>query len=494
MLYTRDLYSFFFIISIIEKCGVMKNIKYILSICICCWFFILIFSDLVILEEEEEKNDLKILEQSTVEESYIYPIVDTNQITSYDNLGSVIDPFPEEGDPFFGQDAETVGNTPTYLDNGDGTITDLVTGLIWQQDPGEKMSWDNVVAGASSFNLAGFDDWRFPSIKELYSLIIFTGVVRMSAADSIPFIDTDYFTFEYGDESKGERLIDSQYWTSTEYVSTTMYSDGTVFGVNFADGRIKGYPKEMPGGSDKELFVIYVRGNIEYGINNFVDNTDGTISDNATGLMWSKADSGTGMNWEDALAWVQTKNTESYLGNDDWRLPNIKELQSIVNYSRSPDTTDSAAIDPIFETTKMTTDDFPYDNGTYGYYWSSTSHFSGTGADHASYIAFGEALGYMNYSGEMILQDVHGAGCQRSDPKSGDPTDSKWEYGHGPQGDIIHINNFVRLVRENPLSTYDFEDDSPQDGLPPEIPGYNLIILIGVSVVIISIIIKKKIN
>ncbi|KKK75316.1 hypothetical protein LCGC14_2874920, partial [marine sediment metagenome] len=157
MLYTRDLYSFFFIISIIEKCGVMKNIKYILSICICCWFFILIFSDLVILEEEEEKNDLKILEQSTVEESYIYPIVDTNQITSYDNLGSVIDPFPEEGDPFFGQDAETVGNTPTYLDNGDGTITDLVTGLIWQQDPGEKMSWDNVVAGASSFNLAGYD-------------------------------------------------------------------------------------------------------------------------------------------------------------------------------------------------------------------------------------------------------------------------------------------------------------------------------------------------
>jgi hypothetical protein len=42
--------------------------------------------------------------------------------------------------------------------------------------------------------------------------------------------------------------------------------------------------------------------------------------------------------------------------------------------------------------------------------------------------------------------DVHGAGAQRSDPKSGDPAD--YPYGHGPQGDAIRIYNYVRLVRD----------------------------------------------
>ena len=37
-----------------------------------------------------------------------------------------------------------------------------------------------------------------------------------------PFIDTSYFAFDYGDTSAGERVIDAQYWSSTQYVGTTM--------------------------------------------------------------------------------------------------------------------------------------------------------------------------------------------------------------------------------------------------------------------------------
>jgi hypothetical protein len=48
-------------------------------------------------------------------------------------------------------------------------------------------------------------------------------------------------------------------------------------------------------------------------------------------------------------------------------------------------------------------------------------------------------------SNEYMLMDVHGAGSQRSDPKSGDP--SKFPHGRGPQGDVIRIYNFVRCVR-----------------------------------------------
>ena len=58
----------------------------------------------------------------------------------------------------------------------------------------------------------------------------------------------------------------------------------------------------------------------------------------------------------------------------------------------------------------------------------------------AAYVAFGRSLGNMN--GWI---DIHGAGSQRSDPKTGDPAD--YAEGHGPQGDAIRIYNYVRLVR-----------------------------------------------
>jgi hypothetical protein len=50
-------------------------------------------------------------------------------------------------------------------------------------------------------------------------------------------------------------------------------------------------------------------------------------------------------------------------------------------------------------------------------------------------------MGYMN--GAWV--DVHGAGAQRSDPKSGDP--ASYPNGRGPQGDAIRISNYVRVVR-----------------------------------------------
>ena len=68
----------------------------------------------------------------------------------------------------------------------------------------------------------------------------------------------------------------------------------------------------------------------------FVDNGDGTITDLATGLMWQKADSGMTLNWEEALEYSEELELG---GHDDWRLPNVKELQGILDYSRSPATT-----------------------------------------------------------------------------------------------------------------------------------------------------------
>lgn len=385
-----------------------------------------------------------------------YDIVDTGQEKFYDANDEITS--PEDGDPFYGQDAHYDGNQPSYTDNGDGTITDNVTGLMWQQSPDitgdgvidvdDKMTYYDAVAAADTFSLAGHDDWRLPTIKELYSLIMFSGI-DPSGPDPdnlVPFINTDYFDFAYGDESSGERLIDAQYATETLYVGTVFNGEQAIFGVNFADGRIKGYPTDPPPGKAeaKLFYVLYVRENSDYGINEFVDNGDGTITDNATGLMWMQTDNGEGLIWEDALSYAE--NLE-FAGYSDWRLPDAKELQSIVDYTRSPTTTGSAAIDSLFNCTEITVED---GSTNYPFYWSGTTHanISSTPGSHGAYVAFGQAFGWMEMppnSGNYTFMDVHGAGAQRSDPKTGDPDD--YPYGFGPQGDVIRIYNYVRCVR-----------------------------------------------
>lgn len=384
-----------------------------------------------------------------------YPIVDTGQDQCFGEHRETL--CPEPGADLYGQDAQHHGQQPSYTSNADGTVTDNVTGLVWQRSPdidgdgsitaADKLSQSAAQTYCADLEFAGRSDWRLPDIKTLYSLIDFRGIDPDAEATDTsgirPFIDTDFFDFAYGDLSAGERIIDMQYASSTLYVSGPSY--GRMFGVNVADGRIKGYDLRNPWGGEKTFAVICVRGAEGYGRNDFVDNGDGTITDRATGLMWSQTDSGReapgGMNWQQALDWVQWRNATAYLGYDDWRLPNAKELQSLVDYSRSPDATASAAIDPLFQVTPTTNEAGALD---YPYFWSSTTHINWTNvpATHAVYVAFGRAMGYMN--GRWV--DVHGAGAQRSDPKTGDP--AAYPTGRGPQGDAVHIDNAVRLVRD----------------------------------------------
>ena len=64
------------------------------------------------------------------------------------------------------------------------------------------------------------------------------------------------------------------------------------------------------------------------------------------------------------------------------------------------------------------------------------------------YFAFGEALGCMSFGGgDCDVIDVHGAGAQRSDPKSGNRTD--YPQFFGPQGDVLRVYNHARCVRDD---------------------------------------------
>ena len=357
-----------------------------------------------------------------------YRVVDTGQDRCYSSTGEIV--YPQQQEPFCGQDAQYVGCSPSYRDNANGTVTDLNTGLMWQKTPDfVKRTLSEAESCADSLSLASYNDWRLPTIKELFSIADFRGNIRSRT----PYLDTKYFDFRYPDTSKGWRIIDARYRSATRYTGTTMGGDKSVFGFNFADGRIKSYPVSGLGAGRQ--YVRCVRGQA-YGKNDFIDNGDNTITDRDTGLMWMKVDSGKTMNWKQALKYAEDLVCAGY---DDWRLPNVKELQSIVDYSRAPDASNpavrSSAIDPIFQMTEQES-----------WSWTGTTHIEN---GFGYYVCFGQAFSAWKRQGKKM--NAHGAGAVRSDPKTGNP--SQWPNGLGPQGDEIRIYNYVRCVRGGDVKT-----------------------------------------
>jgi len=104
------------------------------------------------------------------------------------------------------------------------------------------------------------------------------------------------------------------------------------------------------------LAVLIILGvNINGWCGNFKDNGDATVTDNATGLTWQQEDDNVQRAWEEAITYCEGLNIANH---QDWRLPNIKELRTIVDL-----TTSSPVIDPIV---------FPGTNSSR--YWSATTY------------------------------------------------------------------------------------------------------------------------
>lgn len=351
---------------------------------------------------------------NTTTTNLTYPIVDTKQGFCYDN-SKLLTNCPAEGEAFYGQDAQYTGNTPSYTDNGNGTITDNVTGLIWAQEVSRfSMSWVQASSYCDTLTTGGFSDWRLPSLKELWSIRDFS--------QGWPWIDTDYFHLV----GNGSDARQQHSWSSNLYLVKSEYQNEQVIGnPAFIVNDWTGHIKAMSG----NRFVRAVRGNKSYGINDFVDNGDSTVTDKATGLMWSQNDSGKAMDWKAALAYAEAATTSGY---DDWRLPNAKELQSIADYSGVFPAINTS----MFNLTKLTNIKGQTD---YPFYWSSTSNpveGSDGEVDNGSVYAWVLAAGYNT---DPDGNDLHGAGSVVFTPKS--------EENFTERDPEIHRYNYVRLVR-----------------------------------------------
>ncbi|NDY57732.1 DUF1566 domain-containing protein [Desulfovibrio sulfodismutans] len=258
--------------------------------------------------------------------AHAYTLPDTGQITCYNNSGIIT--CPQQGEAFYGQDANYTHSPLSYTNNGDGTVTDRVTGLIWQQvDDGTQRTWGQSVTYCQDLELGGQTDWRLPSRWELLSIV---DAGRFNPALNPAFSCTDNT---------------NSYWANTDYLGYLFY--GWYVFAYYGDS----------GGASKggEQNVRCVRG-AELLKPTYSDNGDGTVTDLTTGRVWEKAGSQTAMNWQAALAWCQDQTTG---GETDWRLPNKRELESLVD-----DELQSPSINPAFTVT----------GSTGWFYWTSTSN------------------------------------------------------------------------------------------------------------------------
>ena len=106
--------------------------------------------------------------------------------------------------PIFGEDSDYTIHPLSYTDNGDGTVTDNNTGLMWQQtDDGILRNWYDAASYYTNLSLAGHTDWRLPDINELLDIVNY-GVHS-------PAIDTTYFL----------NTRNHLYWTLTADASRT---------------------------------------------------------------------------------------------------------------------------------------------------------------------------------------------------------------------------------------------------------------------------------
>ena len=267
----------------------------------------------------------------------------------------------------------TAWPSPRFFDNGDGTVTDKLTGLAWLKDAAciGKKSWRDALTAADGLasGICGLNDgskggdWRLPNVTELNSLVnagrwnpavgplstegnpetlLFTGVGNYSYWSSTTSASLGYQAwavhFLIGQVNPSSKKIGFNVWPVRDAGITgavTLPRTGQTFSHAVGDD---GYQQKGAAWPNPR----------------FTDNGDGTVTDNLSKLVWLKdtncvetsgavvrrrANAYAVLSYSKSLVWVGGVASGACGLSDgsrkgDWRLPNRLEMQSLVDYSR----------------------------------------------------------------------------------------------------------------------------------------------------------------
>ena len=201
---------------------------------------------------------------------------------------------------------------------------------MWQStSTSDKFDWYHAIAYCADLEYAGYDDWRLPTLRELASIMDFGG-------DSYA-INRTYFPVLYIGRT----------WTSKQ-----IFSDSTrAWDISFTTGELERALKS------ETYYVKCIRGESLSENSSFTVsaiNEKNIVTDNETGLIWQGSASESTVTWQQALEYCE--NSE-YAGYTDWRLPNINELLSILNFEKRYSATDFPTSIPS------------------NYFWTSSRHY-----------------------------------------------------------------------------------------------------------------------
>ncbi|VVS95038.1 Lcl C-terminal domain-containing protein [Desulfoluna spongiiphila] len=210
-------------------------------------------------------------------------------------------------------------------------IKDDITGRIWETktDDGSIHDRDTLftfkeaqdhVKKLNDMKYGGYSSWRMPNLKELASIVHF--------GKTMPSVNTLYFPYQYA----------SFYWSATECLDDNQYAWGIIFQEGQSLSHYKRVRYFFRAVCLDKRAVDHVEKFSDQSVR-FHDNDDGTITDLATGLMWQKNYASvenvkkevSTFKWLEARVFCEESN---FAGFKDWRLPNINELMSIVDYTR----------------------------------------------------------------------------------------------------------------------------------------------------------------
>ena len=260
---------------------------------------------------------------------------------------------------------------PRFADNGDQTISDKLTGLIWNKSAnaaGAMKTWQQAldyIKTLNSQNYNGHKDWRLPNINELRSL------ANAQKGDLAAWLNSQGFSGVQG----------AIYWSSD---SDAFYTDSAWY-IDMSSGYVysnikSGYNNVWPvsGGQSGSLVISKTGqtdcwnasgtliscigtgqdGELQTGATwpttRFISNADQTMTDTLTGLVWTtdadlmktlnpafdtdyiaantwESSNDGAVSWQHALDYIKKLNSERYQGYNDWRLPNRDELASLIN-------------------------------------------------------------------------------------------------------------------------------------------------------------------